>query len=84
MPLRSSVVMAVASAGSCSFDSTPGLGTSICHRYGWGKKKKKKKSREWGWGEGQGWGLSSGLEVSQSCDGAAKGQSAELNLEPEA
>ena len=31
---------------SCSSDSTPGLGTSTCHRWGCKKKKKKKKKKE--------------------------------------
>ena len=37
--------MAVAQAGSCSSESTPSLGTSMCHGSGPtnGKKKKKKK-----------------------------------------
>ena len=30
---------------SCSSDSTPSLGASICHRWGSKKKKKKKKKR---------------------------------------
>ena len=38
--LRSAVVVAVAVAGSCSSNLTPGLGTSIC--YGCGSKKKKR------------------------------------------
>ena len=55
----SSSSAAVVSAGSCSSDSTPSLGTSICHRYGPKKaktkaKQKKKKKREniaqqWTW-----------------------------------
>ena len=32
--LGSGVTIAVVKAGSCSSDSTPSLGTSICHRYG--------------------------------------------------
>ena len=32
--LRSGMVVAVALAGSCGTDLTPGLGTSICRRYG--------------------------------------------------
>ena len=35
--------MAVGQAGSCSSDSTPSLGTSICHR--WGHKKKINKQQ---------------------------------------
>ena len=30
-------------AGSYSSNSTPGLGTSICYRFGYRKKKRKKK-----------------------------------------
>ena len=37
----SGIAVAVAVAGSCSSDSTPSLGTSICR--GCGPKKKKKK-----------------------------------------
>ena len=37
------VAVAVAKASSCSLESTPSLGTSICHRC-IPKKKKKKKS----------------------------------------
>ena len=37
------VAVAVVSAGSCSFDSTPSLGTSICHRRSPKKKKNKIK-----------------------------------------
>ena len=44
MWLRSSVVVAVAQAHSCSSDWTPSLGTSICRRFGSKKKKKKKAS----------------------------------------
>ena len=32
--LGSRVAMAVVEAGTCDSDSTPGLGTSICHRCG--------------------------------------------------
>ena len=32
--LRSSIAMAVVWVGSCSSDSTPSLGTSVCHRCG--------------------------------------------------
>ena len=35
--------VAVAVIGSCSFDSTPDLGTSMCH--GCGPKKQKKKNQ---------------------------------------
>ena len=41
--LRSGVAVAVAVAGSCSSDSTPSLGTSMCLRGGPKKKKKKKE-----------------------------------------
>ena len=39
MGLRSCIAMAVMQASSCSSDSTPSLGTSMCH--GCGPKKKK-------------------------------------------
>ena len=42
MQLGSSVAVAVAQAGSCSCDSTPSLGTSICCECGPKKKKTKK------------------------------------------
>ena len=45
MQLGSVIAMAVATAGSCSVDLTPSLGTSICCRCG-PKKKKKKKERK--------------------------------------
>ena len=32
MQLRSHIAVAVAQAGSCSSNSTPSLGTSLCHR----------------------------------------------------
>ena len=44
--LRSFVAVAVVQAGSCSSDSTPSLGTSICCRNGPKKKKKKRKQIE--------------------------------------
>ena len=49
--LGSCTAMAVAQAGSCSSNWTPGLGTSICHRFGpkkteRSKKKKKKKKKK--------------------------------------
>ena len=44
--LGSCVAVAVAEAGSCSSDSTPGLGTSICCRSGPRNGKKTKKKRE--------------------------------------
>jgi len=45
MQLGSGVAVAVVKASSCSSDSIPSLGTSICHRYG---PKKTKKGREGG------------------------------------
>ena len=42
MQLESSIAVAVAKAGSCSSNSTPRLGTSICLKYSPKKKKKKK------------------------------------------
>ena len=47
MWLRSCIAVAVAWAGSYSFDSdlTPSLGTSICHECG--PKKTKKKKSHW-------------------------------------
>jgi len=41
--LRSYVPVVVVQAGSCSSDSTPSLGPSICH--GCSPKKQKKKTR---------------------------------------
>ena len=41
MQLGSHVAVAVVKASSCSSDSTPSLGTSMC--YGCGPKKQKKK-----------------------------------------
>ena len=46
MWLRSGTAVAVVEAGSCSCDSTPSLGTSICHIGNPKKKKKKKKKRK--------------------------------------
>ena len=46
MQLGSYIAVAVVQAGSCSSDSTPILGTSICPRCGPEKQKKKKKERE--------------------------------------
>ena len=43
MRLGSCVAVAVVQAGSCSSDSTPSLGTSICHQCGPRKKNKTKK-----------------------------------------
>ena len=45
MQLGSDVVEAVASAGSCSSDSTPSLGNSICHWCG-PKKQKDKQTKK--------------------------------------
>ena len=44
MQLRSHIAVAVAQAGSCSSNSTPSLGTSICLTGAVLKKKQKKKS----------------------------------------
>ena len=44
MRLVSCVAVAVVSASSCSFDSTPSLGISICHRCDPKEKEKKKKN----------------------------------------
>ena len=41
MQLRSCVAMAMALACSCCSNSTPSLGTSLCHRCGQKEKKKK-------------------------------------------
>ena len=43
MRLGPGVALAVAVAGSYSFDSTPSLGTSLCQLWGPKKTKKKKK-----------------------------------------
>ena len=45
MRLRSSVAVAVAQAGSCTSDSSPSLGTSICCRYSPKKQKQKKPKK---------------------------------------
>ena len=45
MWLRSGIAVAVAYAGSCSSDSTPSLGTSVCPECNPKKKKKKKKKK---------------------------------------
>ena len=42
MCLGSGVAVAVLEASSCSSDSTPSLGTYICHRYGSKKKRREK------------------------------------------
>ena len=48
MQLRSRVVVAVVQAGSCSYDSTPSLGTSMCCRCNPRKKKQRgKKKKMW-------------------------------------
>ena len=44
--LGSDIAVAVAQAGSYSFDLTLTLGTSICHRCSLKKGKKKKASRD--------------------------------------
>ena len=44
--LGSGIAVAVAQAGSCSFDWIPSVGTSICRGCGPKKKKKKKKKRK--------------------------------------
>ena len=44
MQLGSGIAVAGAQASSCGSNSTPSLGTSICHRYS-PKKKRKKESR---------------------------------------
>uniref|UniRef100_A0A8D0SIM2 Lipid-binding serum glycoprotein C-terminal domain-containing protein n=1 Tax=Sus scrofa TaxID=9823 RepID=A0A8D0SIM2_PIG len=49
--LRSGVAVALVYAGSCSSDSTPSLGTSICHECGPKKTKKKKKKKLWAQGK---------------------------------
>ena len=46
MQLRSPVAVAVVEASSYSSDSTPGLGTSICHECGPKNRKKKKRKKE--------------------------------------
>ena len=46
MLLRSHVALAVAVASSSSSESTPNLGTSICHKCGPKKQKKKKKKKK--------------------------------------
>ena len=43
--LRSGVAVAVVEAGNCNSDSTPSLGTSICHRCGPEKTKQKTKNK---------------------------------------
>ena len=48
MQLRSRVAVAVVQAGSCSYDSTPSLGTSMCCRCNPRKKKQRgKKKKMW-------------------------------------
>ena len=43
MWLKSPVAVAVVSAGSCSSNSAPSLGTSMCRRCGPKKQRKRKK-----------------------------------------
>ena len=45
MQLGSHIAVAVVETSSCSSDSTPSLGTSICSRCGPKKQKKKKKKK---------------------------------------
>ena len=63
------MAVAVVEAGSCSSDSTPGLGTSMCCR--WGPKKQKKNKRK-----------KKELNPDSSCDGAESGKSLLLGQEP--
>ena len=44
--LRSCIAVAVRLVGSCSSNSTPSLGTSVCCRYGPKKRKKSKINKE--------------------------------------
>ena len=44
--LASGIGMAVAVAGSCSSDSTPSLGNSMCHRCDPKKQKQKEKKKK--------------------------------------
>ena len=46
MKLRSRVAVAAAWAGGYSSDSTPSLGTSMCHRCGPKKTKRQKKKKK--------------------------------------
>ena len=46
MRLGSCIAVAVAQAGSCSSNSTPSLGTSICHQCSPKTKTKKKKKKK--------------------------------------
>ena len=46
LQMRLGFHVAVAVAGSCSSDLTPGLGISICHKCGSKKKKNKKKAKK--------------------------------------
>ena len=45
MQLGSGIAVAVARASDCSSDSTPSLGTSMCHGVALKKTKRKEKSR---------------------------------------
>ena len=44
LQMGSGIAVVVAQASSCSSDSTPSLGTSMCHGCGPKKQKKEKKS----------------------------------------
>ena len=46
MQLRPHMAVAVEKAGSCSSDSTPSLGTSLCRKYSTKKKEPKKKKKK--------------------------------------
>ena len=46
MLLRSGIAVAMAQAGSCSSDWTPGLRTAICHECSPKKQKQKKKEKK--------------------------------------
>ena len=46
MGLGSRVAVAVVQASSCSSDSTPSLGTSICHKFVHNMEKKKELIQE--------------------------------------
>ena len=46
MWLGSCIAVAVVEAGSCNSNSTPSLGTSICHRCGHKRRKKEDKTAE--------------------------------------
>ena len=69
MQLGSHIAVAVAVASSCSSDSTPSLGTSMCHGCR-NKKKKKEKEKERASGVEKttqhGEGIGSVLELSET------------------